>query len=72
MCQFARQGKNPRSHRGANADHYRHKQAHISSETDLFRHKDMLPNLYGYQSIFFLLEQFLESCGPREIKNCGE
>ena len=43
MRQFARQGKNPRSHRGANANHYRHKQAHISPETYLFRHKRMLP-----------------------------
>jgi hypothetical protein len=43
MRQFARQGKNPRAHRGANADHYRHKQAHVSPETYLFRHKPMLP-----------------------------
>ena len=44
MRQLARQGKNTRPHRGANADHYRHKQAHIAPEPYLFRHKRMLPD----------------------------
>jgi hypothetical protein len=55
MCQFARQGKNPRPHRGANANHYRHKQAHISPETYLFRHKHMLPESIDITFVFFFI-----------------